>query len=58
MVLYGKSLQEYSVNTSVTQGSILCSTLFQLYIDYLTHGVISNTDDTTLYPKCDQAYGL
>ena len=57
MVLYGNSSQEYPVNVGVLQGSILSPTLFQLYINSLPDDVIYdiaiNTDDTTLYSKCD-----
>ena len=59
VVLDGKSSQEYPVNAGVPQGSILGSTLFQLYINHLPDHVICNiaiyTDDTTLYSKYDQA---
>ena len=38
---------------------VFWSTLFLLYINYLPDDVICNiavyADDTTLYPKCDQA---
>ena len=62
MVLDGKSLQEYQVNAGVLQGSILGTTLFLVHINDLPDNAIYNiaiyTDDTTLYPKCDQASGL
>ena len=62
MVLYGKSSQEYPVNAGVPQGSILCPTLFLLYINDLPDDVICDiaiyADDITLYCKCYQAPDL
>ena len=62
VVLDGKSLQEYPVNSGVPQGSILGRTLFLLYINNFPDGVICDiaiyADDTTLYSKCDQASDL
>ena len=62
MALGGKSSQEYPVNAGIPQGSILCPTLFLLYINDLPDDVICNiviyANDTTLYSKCDQASDL
>ena len=62
VVLDGKSSQEYPVNAGVPEGSIIGSTLFLLYINYLPDDVICNiaiyADDITLYSKCDQASDL
>ena len=55
VVLDGKSSQEYAVNAGVLQGSIVGSTLFLLYINYLSDNFICNiafyADDATLYSK-------
>ena len=52
LVLDGKSSQEYPINAEVPQGSILCPTLFLLYINDLLDDVICHiaiyADDTTL----------
>ena len=61
VVLDGKSLQEFSVNAGVLQGSILAPTFFLLYINDLPDNICDITiyaDDTTLYNKCDQASDL
>ena len=61
MVLDGTSSQECSVNAGDTQGSILGQTLFLLCInlpDDVIFQIAIYADDTTLYPKCDQASGL
>ena len=62
MVLDGTSSQEYPVNAGVSQGSILCPTLFLQYINEVIDDFICNiaisADDTTLYSKCDLASDL
>ena len=62
VVLVGKSSQEYPVIVGVPQGFILGPTLFLLYINDLPDDVICSiaiyADDTTLYPKFDQASDL
>ena len=62
VVLDGKSSQEYAVNAGVLQGSIVGSTLFLLYINYLSDDVICNiafyADDTSLYSKWEQVSNL
>ena len=61
MVLYGKSSQEYPVNTGFPQGSILGPILFLLYIkipDDFICNIAIYAGDTTLFPKCDQASAL
>ena len=63
VILEGKCSQEYQVNNAgAPQGSILVSTLFQLYINDLPDDVICDIDiyagDNTLYIKCDQAFDL
>ena len=58
MVLDGKSSQEYPVNAGVSQGSILSSRLFLLYINDLYDDAICDiaiyADDTSLYILPDQ----
>ena len=62
MVLDGKVSQEYPFNIGVPQCSLLCPTLFLLYINDLTDLVTCNiaifADKTSLYSKCDQASNL
>ena len=62
MVLDGKYSQKYPANAGVYQSSILGPTVFLLYINDLPDNVICNitiyADDSTLYSKCDQTFGL
>ena len=62
MVLDGKPSQEYPVSVRFHQGSILVSTLFQLYINDLPEDVINNiaiyVDYTSPYSKFDQVSDL
>ena len=62
MVLNGKFSQEYPVRTQVPQESILCTTLFLLYVNDFPDGVTCNiaiyADDATLHSKCYQASDL
>ena len=62
VVLDGNSSQEYSVNTGVSQDSILGPTPFLLYINDLPDVVICNmaiyADYATLYSKCGHASDL
>ena len=62
VVLDGKYSQEYPVNAGVLQGSILCLTLFLLYINDLPANAIRDIGihaiDTALYSRCDQVSDL
>ena len=62
VVLDGKSSQEYPVNAGFPQGFILGPTLFLLYTNHFPDDGVCNiaiyADDTTLYPKSDQASDL
>ena len=57
MVLDGKYLQEYLVNTGIPQDSIISPICFQLYINDLPGNVMRNIasydNDTTVYSKFD-----
>ena len=61
-VLDGKPLKEYPVNARVPKGSILGLTLFLLYINDISDGVICDiviyADDTNLFSKYDLVSGL
>ena len=61
-VLDGKPLKEYPVNARVPKGSILGPTLFLLYINDISDGVICDiviyADDTNLFSKYDLVSGL
>ena len=63
MVLDGLSSQEYAINAGVPEGSILGPIFFLLHIndfpdDVTVSDIAIYADDTTLYPKCDQAPDL
>ena len=61
VVLNGKFSQEYPVNVSVPQSSILGPTLFLPFINDLPDvmcDIAIYADDTTLYSNCDQASDL
>ena len=57
MALDWKSSQEYPINAGVPVGSILCPTLFLLYINVIC-SISIYADDTSLCSKCDHASGL
>ena len=59
MVLYGKSLEEYTVTARVPQGFILGPTSFtRNFPDDVICNIAINTDDYTVFSKCYQASDL
>ena len=60
MILDGKSLQEYSVNSGDPQGSILGPTFptTYWYLPDVFFNIAIYADDATLYSKCDQVSNL
>ena len=60
MILDGKSLQEYPVNSGDPQGSILGPTFptTYRYLPDVFFNIAIYADDATLYSKCDQVSNL